>query len=275
MQEKYWHGQSVLVTGASSGIGAELARQLAAAGARLTLAARTAAALEELAGAIAASGRERPLVAACDVSRDGELERVVAAAVAQWGRLDTVIANAGYGVVGPLASLRLDDYRRQFETNVFGVLRTIYAALPELEKSHGRLVITGSVAGWVAMPGASAYAMSKFALRALANAVTPELARTGIKVTLASPGFVVSNFRRVDNQGQRHSERGDEIPAWIQLGTGPAARKILRAAARGHREVIFPGHGKALVALERCCPGLLRALGRRWVRRYKRWSEPA
>jgi len=128
----------VLITGASSGIGQELAWQLAQAGAKLTLAARRKERLDALAQKIAGLGNFDALVAECDVTRDGDLERAVEATIAKWGRLDVAIANAGFGVVGALKRLSLEDYRRQFETNVFGVLRTIYAALPEIEKNQGK-----------------------------------------------------------------------------------------------------------------------------------------
>ena len=149
----------------------------------------------------------------CDVTRDGDLEIAVAGAVLAFDKLDIAFANAGFGIVAPLKKLTLEDYRRQFETNVFGVLRTIYAALPELEKTKGTLVIIGSVSGWVATPGASPYSMSKFALRALANAIAPELRPTGVKVTLISPGFVASEIRQIDNQGIRHDHAKDPDPA--------------------------------------------------------------
>src|SRR6202008_1329236 len=99
----------------------------------------------------------------------GDVERAVAETVRARGQLDIAFANAGFGVAGPVAKLSLAEYRPQFETDVFGVLRTLYAALPEVARTRGQLVITGSVAGWVAAPAVSAYAMSKFALRALAN----------------------------------------------------------------------------------------------------------
>lgn len=272
-EEDFFRGKSVLITGASSGIGAELAWQLAQAGARLTLAARRRERLEEVAARVAAAGGEAE-VAECDVARDGELERAVAAAVARFGRLDIVFANAGYGVTGPLRRLALDDYRRQFETNVFGVLRTVYAALPELEKTRGNLVLIGSVSGWVATPGASAYSMSKFAVRALGNALRGELAPAGITVTLISPGFVDSDFRRVDNQNLAHAERDDTAPAWLRVPTDRAVREILHATARGKREQIVTRHGRALVAMERFLPGLNRALVARMARNYRRWQEP-
>jgi short-subunit dehydrogenase len=256
----FFRDKSVLITGASSGIGEELAWQLGQAGAKLTLAARRRDRLESLARKIAAApGALTPVISECDVTRDGDLERTVAEAVRAWGKLDVNIANAGFGIAAPIKKLKLDDYRRQFETNVFGVLRTIYAALPELEKARGNLAIIGSVAGWVATPGASPYAMSKFALRALANAITPELRHSGIKVTLISPGFVTSEIRTIDNTGQHHPQAKDPIPTWLVMRTSKAASQALRAIARGSRERIITAHGQLFVAMERFAPWILRA----------------
>jgi short-subunit dehydrogenase len=261
--QAFFRDKAVLVTGASSGIGEELAWQLGQAGAKLTLAARRKELLESLAQRIAAAGKPRSLSMECDVTRDGDLEHAVAETVRQWGKLDVVIANAGFGVVGALKKLSLEDYRRQFETNVFGVLRTIYAALPEIEKTKGNLTVIGSVSGWASSPGASPYAMSKFAVRALANSITPELRLSGVKVTLISPGFVASNIRRVDNQGQFHAGAKDQIPSWLVMPTEKAVRQMLRAVALGKREAIITGHGKIFVALERFMPWLVRAAGRK------------
>ena len=263
MSGSFYKDKSVLITGASSGIGEELALQLGQAGAKLTLTARRVDLLNELAQKIETRGARRPAVVPCDVTRDGDLERAVSECLRQWGKLDVVIANAGFGVVGPFRTLTIADYRRQFETNVFGVLRTIYAALPEIEKAKGNVVIIGSVAGWVASPGGSPYAMSKFALRALANAITPELQTSGVKVTLISPGFVDSDIRRVDNEGKVHSEAKDPIPEWIVMGTDTAVRQILSAVARGKREAIITGHGKIFVALQRFTPWVLRVAATR------------
>src|SRR6202040_2852009 len=243
----YFRDKAALVTGASSGIGQELAWQIGQSGAKLTLTARPRPLLESLSDRIASTGTPRPLVANCDVTRDGNAERAVAESVEHWGKLDVVIANAGFGVVGALKSLSVEDYRRQFETNVFGVLRTIYAALPEIEKTRGNVVIIGSISGWGAAPGTSPYAMSKFALRALANCITPELRRSGVKVTLISPGFVASNIRRIDNRGKFHPTAKDPVPAWLVMDTDKAVRQMLRAVARGQREAIITGHGKILV----------------------------
>ncbi len=260
---EFYRGKSVLITGASSGIGRTLALQLGAAGAQLTLAARRAELLAALADELVSHGAVQPVISTCDVTRDGDLERAVAEAVSTFSGLDVVFANAGFGVAGYFDRLGLDDYRRQFETNLFGVLRTLKACRSEIGRRHGNFVIIGSVAGYCATPGNSPYGMSKFALRALANSITPELAPTGVRVTLISPGFIASNIRKVDNWGQFHPEVPDTIPGWLVVDTERACRQILRAVAAGRREAIITGHGKLLVAIERFAPWVLRAVARR------------
>ena len=262
-----FHGKVALITGASSGIGEELAWQLAQQGALLTLAARRTDVMTHLAQRITDGTGSRALVIECDVTRDGDVENAVTETVRERGRLDIVFANAGFGVAGLFTKLSVADYRRQFETNVFGVLRTLYAVVPELARARGHLVITGSIAGWVATPGTSAYAMSKFAVRALANSITPELAQLGVALTLSSPGFVESNIRRVDNRGKLHADAPEPLPGWLVMSRSKATRQILRAAARGQREAIITGHGRILVALERFAPWIIRAAGRRMAAR--------
>jgi short-subunit dehydrogenase len=252
-------GKVALITGASSGIGAALARELARHGADLVLAARREDRLRDLAREIETTGR-RALVVSCDVTRDGELERAVAAAVERYGRLDVAIANAGFGVVGRVEQLTLEDFRRQLETNVFGVIRTLYAALPELQKTGGQFVTLGSVAGHVPTPVTSAYSMSKFAVRGFTESIHDELASVGVSVTLVSPGFVDSEIRRVDNHGQVRETAPDPVPAWLRMPTDRAARVIVRAPQRRRREVIVTGHGKLLVSVYRHAPWVLRFL---------------
>ena len=234
------------------------------------LAARRTDRLQALASEIERAGR-RALVVACDVTADGDLEHAVARARDRFGRLDVAVANAGFGVVGPLESLTVADYRRQFETNVFGVLRTIYATLPDLKKARGRLVILGSVSGWIATPGSSPYAMSKFAVRGLAEALGHELAPAGVAVTLISPGFVDSEIRRVDNDGRFRDAEPEPIPAWLVVPTDKAARQIVRAVARRRREAVITGHGKIVVFLQRHVPWLVARVMRRFGVR-SRWQ---
>lgn len=258
-------GSVVFITGASSGIGAALSLEFAREGADVVLAARRRDRLESVAAGIGAIGR-RAVVAPCDVTREGDLERAAAAGRAAFGKLDVVVANAGFGVTGVLERLSLDDYRRQLETNVFGVLRTVYATLDDLKKSRGRLVVIGSVSGYIALAGSSPYSMSKFAVRALADSLGHELAEHGVSVTLISPGFVESEIRQVDNRGILRTEKpAPRIPAPMVMATPTAARKIVGAVARRRREVVITALGKVSVFLHRHAPGLLAQIIRRFA----------
>jgi short-subunit dehydrogenase len=257
-------GNAVFITGASSGIGAALAREFAREGGDVALAARRLDRLEALAAEIEKTGR-RAVVIPCDVTRDGDLERAADRARAAFGKLDVVVANAGFGVSGMLETLSLDDYRRQLETNVFGVLRTVYATLEDLKKTRGRLVLIGSVSGHVGVPGSSAYSMSKFAVHGLAASLGHELAPYGVAVTLISPGFVESEIRQVDNRGVWRAEAPRRpIPPSMVMATPRAARQIVGAVAGRRREVVITGFGKTAVFFQRHLPGLLAVIIRRF-----------
>jgi short-subunit dehydrogenase len=254
----------VLITGASSGIGAALARELGREGARLVLMARRRERLEELCAELEAAGAQA-VAHVGDVTRRADLDAAVALAVERFGRLDMAVANAGFGVVGKVAKLEVEDYRRQFDTNVFGVIETIKACLAELQKTRGRLVLIGSVAGYISTPRASPYSMSKFAIRALALALEPELRASGVSVTLISPGFIESEIRQVDNRGVRHPDAKEPVPRWMLMSAEVAAKKIVLAAHRRRREAIITLHGKLFVLLARFAPWVLRLAMRRGV----------
>jgi short-subunit dehydrogenase len=260
-----FQGCAVLITGASSGIGAALARELAREGARLVLMARRRERLEALCAELAATGAQA-IAHVGDVTRRADLDAAVALAVERYERLDMAVANAGFGVVGPLEELDVEDYRRQFETNVFAVLETSKACLDELRKTRGRLVLIGSVAGYVSTPSASPYAMSKFAIRALALALRPELEPHGVTVTLISPGFIESEIRQVDNRGAHHPFAKDPLPTWLPMPAQVAAKRIVSAAHRRRREAIITLHGKVLVWVQRFAPWLIRLAVRRGAR---------
>jgi len=249
-------GKVVLITGASSGIGEAMARAYAAEGADLVLVARREDRLQALSAEVQRLGR-RAVAVAADVTRDGDLEKAVAAGVAGLGRVDVAVANAGFGVMGHVDNLAIEDYRRQLETNVFGVLRTLYAALPELKKNRGSFVVVGSVSGHVPTPDTSAYCMSKFAIRGFCESIQPELALHGVAVTLVSPGFVESEIRTLDNRGQHHAGAKDPIPPWLQMPAATAARQIVRATASRRREIVVTMHGKFAVFLYRHFPWLV------------------
>ena len=259
-----------LITGASSGIGHALALEYARRQHDVVLLARRADRLESLASEVRAAGVEA-LVAAGDVSVDGDLHAAANAATDRFGRIDVAIANAGISVAAPFEKLSLDDYRRVFETNVFGVVRTAQACLPALRRSRGSFAAIGSVNGFLGLGGLSTYTSSKYAVRGLCEALYIDLAPEGVSVTHVAPGFVASEIRQVDNHGQFDADRRDPIPSWLQMPAATAARRIADAITERRREIVLTGHGKAAVALTRAAPGLvagvLKLAGYRAMRR--------
>ena len=250
--------KTVFITGASSGIGAAVARECVRQGAAVALAARRLDRLEALCTELEAEGG-KVLALACDVTdHDSQIE-AVAKTVETFGGIDLVLANAGFGVSGPLEVLSVDDYRRQFETNFFGLLETIYATLPALKDSKGRLGLVASVAGKFPGPTASAYAASKFAVVGLAESIASELAAVDVSVTCINPGFVTSEIRNVNNAGAYVGGK-DPIPGWLVMPTEKAARQIVRALYRRKPEAIITGHGKVLDAVFRHFPRTTRFL---------------
>jgi short-subunit dehydrogenase len=250
---------TVLITGASSGIGAALAREFARRGARVALVARRVEQLETLAAEITSAGGQASAHRG-DVTIDGDIARVVAELAARGVTPSVVIANAGFGVVGNARKLALADYQRQFETNVWGVMRTFHDSIEALSRTHGRFVIMGSVAGHISTPGGSAYAMSKFAVRALAEALHGDLRAAGVGVTLISPGFVDSDIRRVDNRGGLHSHVEDPVSPWLRMKADKAARVMVNGIMRGKKEVIVTTHAKIIIFFARHLPRLTRWL---------------
>jgi NADP-dependent 3-hydroxy acid dehydrogenase YdfG len=186
----------LLITGASSGIGAATARAAGEAGYRLVLAARREERLRELAAQL--GGDDRALAIACDVTEFADNERLVAEAIETFGRVDAVFANAGFGATRGFLAESPEHWRSMVLTNVLGVAYTIRATLPHLlERGDGHYLITSSVAGRRTLPG-SLYSATKWAVTAIGEALRAELRtmheNTGIRVTVIEPGMVDTPF---------------------------------------------------------------------------------
>lgn len=251
--------QVVFITGASSGIGAALAEEYATQSCDLVLVARR---LDKLL-VISENCQKRGahvLIVKCDVTQSADLENALKESLNRFGKVDTVIANAGFGVAGSFQKIQTEDYRRQFETNIFGVLNTVKIFLPEILKQKGRIGIVGSVNSYIALPEGSPYAMSKFALRAFAESLYYEMKPKGVSVTLICPGFVQSEIRLVNNRGELREHAKDPIPDWIQMPATQAARDIYKAMQKRKQQAIITFHGKALVAFKQHFPRLFRFL---------------
>jgi NADP-dependent 3-hydroxy acid dehydrogenase YdfG len=181
-----------LITGASSGIGAATARRAAQGGYRVVLAARSTDKLEALAAEL--GGRERALAVACDVTEWDQQQAMVSAALDTFGQLDVVFANAGFGATRGFLEETPEHWKSMVLTNVYGAALTIRATIERLRASRGHLLLTGSVAGRVALPG-SLYSCTKWAITAMAQAARQELDdSSGVRVTLIEPGMVATPF---------------------------------------------------------------------------------
>ena len=252
-----FNNKVVLITGASAGIGAALAREFAAQGANLVLLARRTQRLTTIAQEIDPTGK-RVLTVACDVTKDGDLERAVSLTYNKFNqKIEIAIANAGWSLKGTLEDITLADYRRQWETNVFGVLRTIYATLDDLKETQGRLVIISSVKSYLSLAGDSAYSSSKFALRALCESLSEELAPHGVSVTHVCPGYVTTEIRQIDTEGVFHSDWQDYISPRLLRSAEKTAQHIVKAIHQRKGEQVLTSYGKLAVFLKRYAPGLL------------------
>lgn len=182
----------MLITGASSGIGAETARAAAKAGYRLVLAARSADKLSGLQEELGGTGKV--LAVQCDVQNADDQKRMVSKALDSFGQIDAVFANAGRGgEPGGFSGADPDVWKDMILTNILGVGITIQACLPALRESKGHLLLTGSAAGRTTIPG-SMYSASKWAVSAIGYGVREELRGSGIRVTLIEPGMVDTPF---------------------------------------------------------------------------------
>jgi NADP-dependent 3-hydroxy acid dehydrogenase YdfG len=180
-----------LITGASTGIGAATARSAVEAGYRVVLAARSEDKLQALAGEL--GGDEHALALRCDVTSWEDQERMVAAALDAFGRVDVTFANAGFGAQRGFDNETPEFWRELVLTNVLGVAYTIRATLPAMRDSTGHYVITSSVAGRRHLQG-SLYSASKFAVTAMGESLRQDLNGTGVRVTVIEPGMVDTPF---------------------------------------------------------------------------------
>jgi len=182
----------MLITGASSGIGAATARHAAKEGWRLVLAARSEDKLAALAEEL--GGEERAAVLRCNVTEWNDQQAAVATAVERFGRLDASFANAGFGASRGFLEESVEHWRSMVDTNVYGCALSIRAALGHFrEQDAGHMLLTGSVAGRKAMPG-SLYSATKWAVTAMGESLRAEVADTPIRVTLIEPGMVDTPF---------------------------------------------------------------------------------
>jgi short-subunit dehydrogenase len=250
----------VVITGGSDGIGAEIARQLAArekSAVGLVLAARNAAHLQAVAQECEALGAQA-LAVPTDVSVQDQCRRLIAAAVERFGTIDVLINNAGrsaHALFEDVADLRW--YEELMRVNLWGSVWCTHAALPYLKASHGRIVAVSSLAGLVGVPGRTAYSATKFAMGGFFEALRAELKGAGVSVTLAYPGVVATRIRHrgFNAAGQQLGE--SLLKEEGAMSANQCARIIIDGMDRRQREVVMTTKGKLGRFMKLLAPGLV------------------
>ncbi|MDF1545187.1 MAG: SDR family NAD(P)-dependent oxidoreductase [bacterium] len=185
----------VVVTGASQGIGAAIAKQFAAENSRLVLCGRNKERLDEINEEIG-FGPDRSLLVVSDLTKPGGVKTIVDDAINKFGRIDIFVNNAGVGVAKPISEMTESEFDTIFATNVKAVFLSFKELLPVMQRQgSGQIINISSGAGRTGMPGLAAYSASKAALNALSEAVGGEVRNEGIKVSVLSPGSTDTNFR--------------------------------------------------------------------------------
>jgi short-subunit dehydrogenase len=247
------HGSSVIVTGASSGIGQCLAVKLARRGARVALAARSTNLLDETRRQIADAGGHA-ITVTCDVAVADDCRRLVDETVAAFGGVDILVNNAGISLLKRFDQVAdLEAYERLMQVNYFGAVTCTHLALPHIVRSRGLIVAISSLTGKVGVPTRSAYAATKHAMQGFFDSLRIELLETGVDVLVVSPGFVATAIRdraRGATPGSSAHRRG-------VMELEPCVDKIVRAIERRQRELIVPRKASFILWMKLLAPSLL------------------
>ena len=247
--------QVIVITGASSGFGAETARMAAKRGAKVVLAARSGPALQEIAQGIITNGGEA-LVVATDVAQRSDLERLARLAVERFGRIDTWVNNAGVGIWGTLEQVTEADMRQLFEVNFWGVVNGSLVAIPHLEAAGGGALINmGSVGSDRAIPLQGIYSASKHAVKGFTDALRMELEHRGapISVTLVKPW---SSGTPLPEHVKNYTGRKPKLPPPV-VDPSRIARAILHAAEHPTRDSFVGMNAPLTAGLANVAPRLM------------------
>ena len=239
----------IVITGASDGIGAEMARQLArrdGTKAALVLAARDQARLTQVASQCAAFGAQT-LVLPTDVTFEPACRALIAATVARFGQIDTLINNAGMSAQALFEEVKADDlgwYKQLMRVNLWGSVWCTHAALPYLKQTQGNIVAVSSLAGLFGVPGRTAYSATKFAMTGFFEALRAELKTTGVSVTTAYPGVVATQIRHRGFNATGQAAGSSGLREDNAMGVEECARLILQGLESRQREVVMTAKGK-------------------------------
>lgn len=253
--------QVTIITGASDGIGAELARQIAGThpDSALVLAGRTQQKLDTVGGQCRTLGAQT-LCVAMDVAQEAQCRSLVDQTLQQFGRIDTLVNNAGVSAQALFGEVQAQDlgwYESVMRINHWGSVWCTHAALPHLVASRGRIVAVSSLAGLVGVPGRTAYSASKFAMTGFFEALRAELKTAGVSVTIAYPGVVATSIRYRGFNAQGVAAGSSGLKEDDAMPVEECALLILRGMERRQREVVMTGKGKLGRLLKLLAPGVV------------------
>ena len=256
----------IIITGASSGIGRELARQLASQGAYLVLGARREPELQAVAAECGELGAQA-IAMPNDVTEQSQCEELIETAVENYGGIDMLINNAGASMHAHFENVvDLSVYERLIRINYLGAVFCTHYALPHLKASRGKIVVVSSLAGKTGVPTRTGYSASKHALHGFFDALRCELAGSGVKVTIVCPGYVATGIRRyIIGDDGRPMDRSYTNESMF-MSTEICAGIILKAAAKSKREVIMTLTGKVGQYVKPFLPGLIDRVAQRKVK---------
>jgi short-subunit dehydrogenase len=255
----------VAITGASKGIGAELARQLATQGAKLVLAARNEAELESVAAECRKAGASVVVVKA-DVALERECQAIVAGAITAFGRLDALVNNAGATMWARFEDIRdLATLERIMQVNYMGAVYCTSHALPHLRQSKGLLVGISSLAGRTGVPTRTGYSASKHAMTGFFDSLRIELEGSGVDVTMIYPGFVATGIRENATGPDGKPILVSPVKEGEVMGVEECVRRIVLAMERREREVVMTARGKMGLWLKLLAPALVDRIAKRAI----------
>lgn len=245
----------VLITGASSGIGAGVARRLAKEGAKVVLAARRKELLEGLSGEIIAQGgKSFPLPV--DVTDHAAVQKMIDGTLAKYGRLDVLVNNAGLGFSADVKDIEPDKLRLQVAVNLVGLIECAQAALkPMLAQGSGHIINISSLAGLVGAPGSSVYSATKFGVIGFSDALRREVYKQGIRVTTFCPGFVATDFSLRLKKILKRAPDAPHLPGVKSVDY--VAGVISGIIRRPRKLVLVPFAFSTLVRFGRAFPGIV------------------
>lgn len=255
----------VIITGASAGIGKELALQLADLGAWLSLAARNRDRLEELADECRQRGG-KALVVPTDVSEEQQCKNLIEQTVKEFGRIDTLINNAGISMFSRFDQIqKLDFIRNIMNVNYMGSVSTTFYALPYLKASKGRLVGISSLTGKNGVPTRSAYAASKHAMAGFFDSIRIELKDDGVSVSMIYPGFVATGMRERAIKGDGSPLNESYFDESKIMTVEKCVRIIVDAVGKRKRDVVMTTKGKIGLWLKLISPSLVDNVAKKTV----------